>query len=200
MSSRLTNSGNLGFRIVARNVIHGAGLLLLMLSPPAGCTRCDHSSPPDPPSSGPSPVPSQLLAKAGRLGPILARNSAECLACAETNCQDRIDKCLSIAGIASAGPAQGTAKSQLCAETLDCVVKSRCVEAGSGRNCYCGSTKGLDCISPQANGSCKSKLEASLETTTPSEISGKYGDEQRGGGAAMQLVQCLINHDCERCF
>ena len=67
-------------------------------------------------------------------------------------------------------------------------------------NCYCGSAKGLDCISPKANGACKAKLEAGLETAEPKEIAVNYGDTQRGGGAAMQLVQCLINRKCDSCL
>ena len=174
------------------------GLTALLTS--IGCSRCNRSSPAEKASSELPPISSQLSASAGRLAPILARNSAECLACAEAKCQEGIDKCLNVPGTASAGTAQGTAKAQLCAETLDCVVKSRCVTGGSGMNCYCGSAKGLDCISPKANGACKAKLEAALETSESKEIAVNYGDTQRGGGAAMQLVQCLINRKCDSCF
>jgi len=166
----------------------------------SSCTRCDRSADSEPVRSGPAPLPSILSARAGRLAPILAHNSSDCLACAVARCQDRIDKCAKLEGLADAGPARGTPKVQLCEETLDCAIKSRCVQAGSGKDCYCGTAKGLDCLSSGANGTCKSKLEASLETTAPAQVSGNFGDDTRGGGAAMQLVQCLINQNCERCF
>jgi len=174
--------------------------LMLLLGSCVGCSRCDHSSEQVPVQSGPSPLPSVLTARAGRLAPILAHNSADCLVCAAARCQDRIDKCLKLEGEAKSGPAQGKPKLQLCEETLDCAIKSRCVQAGSGKDCYCGTAKGLDCLSPAANGTCKSKLEASLETTAPAQIASNFGDDNRGGGAAMQLVQCLINHNCGLCF
>ena len=173
---------------------------LLLLETSGGCTRCEHSSESEPVHGGPAPLPSVLTARAERLAPILAHNSPDCLACAVARCQDRIDKCLKLNGAANGGPARGVPKTQLCAETLDCAIKSRCVQAGSGRDCYCGAAKGLDCLSTAANGSCKSKLEASLETTVPAQIASYFGDDNRGGGAAMQLVQCLINHNCDRCF
>ena len=164
-----------------------------------GCTRCSRPET-DTPSQGTPPIPSQLSAAAGHLAPILGYNSPECLMCAEARCKQRVDECLKIQGAAENGPAKGRAKSDLCAESLDCVIKSRCVTGGSGKDCYCGTAFGLDCISPQANGACKAKLEAGLETTDPKEIAVKFVDEQRGGGVAMQLVQCLINARCERCF
>lgn len=186
-----------------KRFVDRSGLLTVLTSLlGAGCSRCDHSSPAQRVSNGataPS-IPPQLLAAAGRLGPIIAHNSPECLACAEAGCKERIDKCLNIEGTAAAGPAQGRARAELCAESLDCAIKSRCVTGGSAMSCYCGTAFGLDCISPKANGSCKAKLEAGLETTDPKEIAVNYGDDKRGGGAAMQLVQCLINHRCDRCF
>ena len=163
------------------------------------CTRCEHSTEGEPAAAAPA-IPSQLAVRAGRLTPILAHNSRECVACAVTRCQDRIDKCLKIGGTAAAGLARGTPKSQLCEETLNCAISSRCVQGGSGRDCYCGTAKGIDCISDRANGSCKGKLEASLESTAPAQISGHFGDEDLGGGVAMKLVQCLIDRNCDRCF
>lgn len=192
---RLVAPGTPRFRI---QLIQFAGLAALLTS--FGCSRCNRSPPAEKGSNDSPQIPSQLLASAGRLAPILAYNSPECLACAEANCKGKVDNCLNIQGNADAGPAQGRAKSDLCAETLECAIKSRCVAGGSGKNCYCGSAFGLDCISPKANGACKSKLEGSLETTVPSAIAVQYVDEQKGGGAAMQLVQCLINRRCDRCF
>ena len=188
-------------RVVNRSAcpyVYYLGLLLLLMC--GSCSRCSHSEPSQTSSSSAPPIPSQLLARAGRLAPILAHNSPECLPCALSNCAQGVDHCLQIPGVASAGSAQGRAKSDLCAETLDCAIKSRCVGSGSGRFCYCGSGIGTECMSPKANGACKAKLEASLETKDPQEIALSYGDPQRGGGSAMQLVQCLINARCDRCF
>lgn len=199
MKAALTKFAGTSIEPLKNRLVLCVGLLAVLVG--IGCSRCNRSSRPETTSSNSTgSIPPQLLASVGRLGPILASNAPECVACAETRCKERVNQCLNIQGVASAGPAQGRAKSDLCAETLECALKSRCVTGSSGRNCYCGLAKGLDCMSTSANGACKAKLEASLETTDPKEIAVQYGDDKRGGGAAMQLVQCLINHKCDRCL
>jgi hypothetical protein len=131
---------------------------------------------------------------------ILATKSAACLACAQTNCSMELDGCKTIAGNATAGPAAGTSRSDLCVETLACVVPSSCA-AVSGATCYCGTASGAGCLTAgAANGVCKSQLERSLETTDPATIATSFGDDTRGGGRAMLLVTCLSDNACASCF
>jgi hypothetical protein len=166
----------------------------------SGCQRCDRSSRTTVAENNSAKASPEQLAVSGKIGQILASNSATCLTCALDRCKPKIELCNNIEGNADAGPATGKPKSQLCSETLACVIKSRCVNSMSSRLCYCGTAQGVDCVSGQANGTCKSKLEAGLETTSPQLIATQYVDAKTGGGAAMDLVKCLMYAKCDMCF
>jgi hypothetical protein len=175
-------------------------LLMLMLAVAAtACSQCSHASKDEP---GRGNV-GQSHTSPGAQSPvheILAFNSAECVTCANAHCQAKINRCLNIEGNATDGPSKGRPRSQLCADTLSCAIKGRCPNDQTPMPCYCGSAKGLDCIGPKADGSCKAKLESGLETTDPKTIATDFIKDKTGGGAAMSLVLCLLDNSCTICF
>ena len=151
--------------------------------------------------------------------PALAAQSPSCLECAASSCGIYVAGCATIAGLASDGPAEGTAKSELCVETLECVLSSACAwcvnPTGSCfpitrfGQCYCGQPDDVSvrllpelCMppSPDLAGPCKTALERSLETTTSSTLLASFGDTSKGGSWAMLLMQCLIDNKCQSCF
>jgi hypothetical protein len=172
-----------------------SALMLAVVSMPPGCSKCSRS--PESRAMGPQADSGTAV---GPLDPILGYNSADCITCAHANCLTPIAKCVGAEGIASGGPAKGKPRAQLCTETLSCAIKARCVDDQTTMHCYCGSARGLDCVGSKANGSCKSALESGLETTDPGAISTTFGNDKTGGGAAMRLAQCLVDHGCSKCF
>jgi hypothetical protein len=133
---------------------------------------------------------------------ILSGKNAECLACAQTNgCVDTGVLCEASAGNAAAGPAAGDARSQLCLDTLSCVIGANCAASGTGSPCYCGAARGTTCLSAgAADGACRSQEERGLETTDPVSIATGFGNTVLGGGVANVLVQCLNDSACTTCF
>jgi len=127
--------------------------------------------------------------------------SPECYTCAVHGCADPLARSTKIEGVANDGPAKGKPKAELAQAAFECILKQSCVKNGASVNCYCGTAKGPDCISANANGPCKSELEAGLETTDPKRIAIEFTKDDTGGGAAMNLVLCLNKHRCaEKCF
>jgi hypothetical protein len=62
---------------------------------------------------------------------ILSGVSADCLSCAQLNgCMD--PTCEKISGNAANGPAAGTSRTQLCLDTLTCVLSNKCAAGGEG--------------------------------------------------------------------
>lgn len=187
-------SSRAGWHGVRQARLRGA-LMLGLVAMSVGCAKCSRS-----PDSRSDASSAHASLQGTRLDQILGYNSGECIPCARANCQSSMARCMEVEGIASAGPSKGTLRAQLCAETLSCAIKARCVDDQTTMHCYCGSARGLDCVRSKANGSCKAALESGLETTDPGEISTSFGNERTGGGAAMTLAQCLVDHGCSRCF
>jgi len=139
---------------------------------------------------------------AGAVRAVLLAESPSCLACAEASCPSEIVGCSSIPGTPDGGPEAGLTRSQLCAETLECLVSTGC-EALDTSTCYCGDVvhfPGACQIPTVANGACKSTLERSLETADPKTIVSSFLSTDRGGGWAMLLARCLRDNQCRTCF
>ncbi len=178
----------------------GCNALAIVALTSAGCSRCNPSSEPEPAASGSSTLSSEQQAILGPIAPVLEHNSAECAVCAINNCKPQIERCNTMPGNADAGPAMGRPKSQLCMETLDCLIKSRCVNRLTAMQCYCGTAFSVDCLSGAGNGSCKRKLEVGMETTNSSTVLTKYDDKEKGAGVAIDLAMCLITRKCHMCL
>ena len=131
---------------------------------------------------------------------ILAAHSSRCLSCAEARCGQFLDMCSTLQGQAERGAAKGTPKSELCLKTVECSTRSKCADGESVEHCYCGSAPGEECLSGKANGVCKSQIEAALETTEPMGVSSTFLDHTKGGGPALELMNCLGEKKCRSCF
>jgi hypothetical protein len=131
---------------------------------------------------------------------LLSSHSKECIPCAEQNCEDKMNLCQQVVGDADAGPAKGQSRRKLCLDTLDCVIKSRCVGKVSAMGCYCGGHNVDECLAGKSNGSCKGRIEKGHESTDADVIARDWYDEKTGGSAAMGLVMCLVNRGCSMCF
>lgn len=165
-----------------------------------GCSRCNHTSETDPAASSSSMLSPEQLAIVGPIAPVLEHNSAECAICAINNCRPQIERCNTVPGNADAGPAIGKPRSQLCMETLDCLIKSRCVNTSTAMQCYCGTADGTECLGGKGNGSCRRKLDVGMETTNSNIVLTNFDDKQKGAGAAIDLTMCLIVKKCHMCL
>jgi len=139
---------------------------------------------------------------AGAVRASLSKVSSSCWTCAETSCPNEIIGCSTIAGTPDGGPDAGLSRSQLCVETLDCLLSTGCEELDTS-TCYCGDVTNFPgaCQIPSvANGVCKNTLERSLESADPATILSSMLSIHRGGGRAMVLTRCLRDNQCRTCF
>jgi hypothetical protein len=140
---------------------------------------------------------------AGAVRNLLLAESPACLACAQATCPSEIVGCSTIAGIRDGGPEAGLSRSQLCVETLQCLLATDC-EAQDTSTCYCGpkiaSVPDLCSFPGTAEGVCKATLERSLESTDPKVILASMLSTDRAGGWAMLLTRCLRDNACMGCF
>jgi hypothetical protein len=123
--------------------------------------------------------------------------SAACVACENaTPCATMTD-CGTVRGYAQ----DGTPRSQLCNDALDCIRDSACA-AGSAPpiDCYCGDVGFAQCDSGQGNGSCREVLERALESTHPAEIRNRIFETTYAGGFAARRIICDKTHCSAQCF
>jgi hypothetical protein len=176
------------------------GLLVLVATAAvvtlSGCSRKDQSTP-APPADTASKPNTETLAKPA--APSKPGTSAACISCENTptTCA-AYSSCDSVTGNAS----DGTSKSQLCKETLDCVRDSGCATDGKPplQFCYCGTANVADCTAGRANGPCKAALEHGLESKTLAQIAQRLGDPTFGGGLAMKRIDCDQVFCRKQCF
>jgi hypothetical protein len=139
---------------------------------------------------------------AGAVRAVLLGASPSCLSCVEASCPSEITGCSTLAGESAGESDGGVARSQLCVETLRCLVSTGC-EARDTSTCYCGPNikPPLLCETPGvAAGVCKSQLERSLESRDPPVILASMFSKELGGGWAMLLARCIRDNGCHSCF
>jgi hypothetical protein len=90
------------------------------------------------------------------------------------------------------------ARKELFWKTLDCVRDTGCA-TGLALDCYCGTVSSAQCDAGNGNGVCKSIIEASLETTNPTEIVNRFSNPTLGGGLALALIACDKNNCVSQC-
>jgi hypothetical protein len=114
-----------------------------------------------------------------------------CITCENSMGNCPMTSCDLVPGNASAGPATGIPRAQLCNEVLDCVRDSECAAGGNlPIKCYCGTANPTQCSAGQGNGACKAVLERGLETTDFNTIASRIGNISFGGGKAMDRINC----------
>jgi hypothetical protein len=164
----------------------------------AACTRADRGpSAMESGTAAPGPV-----AASGATEGLLASTSASCLACArEKQCVVKGKGCEDMEGSADAGPASGKGRSQLCLDTLSCVLSTKCASVGAASPCFCGTALPGQCFGDAGpNGPCIKQEQAGMETNDTKNIAVGWLKGETGGARANYLVQCLINNHCNGCF
>jgi hypothetical protein len=140
---------------------------------------------------------------AGALHAVLSLKSPACLACTQASCPSEIVGCSSVPGKPDGGPDAGLSRSQLCVETLQCLLATGC-EAVDTSTCYCGPkvvpVPDLCTYPGTAEGVCKAPLERSLESTDPKVVLASMLSTDHGGGWAMLLTRCMRDNACASCF
>jgi hypothetical protein len=134
----------------------------------------------------------------------LSNHAPACLTCAKAKatCNNLLtgQPCEGLTTNAAAGPAAGTAKSQLCLDLLNQELSTKCAAGANGSSdCYCG-TIGATCFTTGGNGVALVNEQRGLETTDPPTIFSSFGDATLGGGRANNLIQCLNDNGCTACF
>jgi hypothetical protein len=133
----------------------------------------------------------------------LRAKSVSCLSCAESSCPGETIGCGTIGGTPDAGrDAAALSRSQLCVDTLVCVLATSCDSADTA-TCYCGDGgRGICWVPDVAKGECKSTIERGFETTDPKRILEglESSDRETGGGWAFLLARCLRDNACMSCF
>lgn len=115
------------------------------------------------------------------------------------------DECLHGAGVAEAGPAKGVAKSVLCAELLDCFVRTKCVPFDPSMvsqafdHCYCGDA-GFACQTGSPKGPCVAQIEAAAESASFGDIGTRIGDPSYAAGRANLVEECYLSECPTTCF
>jgi len=101
-----------------------------------------------------------------------------------------------LAGDASTagGAAPNTPKRTLCYQAFECLRETGCANGPTGvTGCYCGSTDATSCFlgSTPGDGACKTIIEQSMESLTPSVIvAQRFGNPSFAGGMAMLRGAC----------
>jgi hypothetical protein len=121
--------------------------------------------------------------------------SPDCAACAISQCSKFVEGCSVVSGM---GSETGTSRSQLCADTLVCLLPSPCA-AKAPSACYCDD---LNLLVPECLRSdpCRTELERSLESSNPTVVLSSFSDVSKGGAWALMLVQCLYENRCTSCY
>src|SRR5207237_4866529 len=93
--------------------------------------------------------------------------SADCLSCAQGHCltPGQGYLCEELEGGATAGPATGVSRTDLCLLTFQCLASSDCPSSGDLSVCFCGSTNATSCRTGTAQpaGACVVQERAGLE-------------------------------------
>jgi hypothetical protein len=114
-------------------------------------------------------------------------------------------ECGDLTGVAAAGADTGVSRSDLCLQTIQCILGSGCA-AVDVANCYCGSLgPGNECTtstdSAAPNGPCAATEVSALEhlsTDLPIAVLQDYFDLQLGGARANQIFACAAS-SCPTC-
>ena len=115
-------------------------------------------------------------------------------------CAQRLSECYNMPG-----QVNGTPKSQLCRNVLDCMRTTGCAtdsSTDSPSDCFCGLDVdvGVCANTPlsQLTGECRDLIAAAAEATNPLDVSIRMGDPTYAVGLAMRALQCQMRF-CQNC-
>ncbi len=113
-------------------------------------------------------------------------------------------ECGDVAGVAAKGAKAGTSRTNLCLDTLDCILSPTIMCAADDVNiCYCGSlgaVNGCATATSGADGKCFHQEVDGLEhlaTDAPSAVLPDYTTLSFGAGTANQLFVCGKSNGCD---
>jgi hypothetical protein len=121
---------------------------------------------------------------------------------------DTSHECSDVIGSAVKGPSTGSLRSDLCLQTISCVLSTSCASQDVSI-CYCGQLgAGNACstssVPSAANGLCASTEISSLEhlaTDAPSAVVPDFFNQNLGGGKANQIFACAASGgSCPQCL
>lgn len=142
-----------------------------------------------------SPLDAQSGGDSGSgICPSAQHESTTCAMCESLNCPNDPAGCSN--GTCVSQPAcsdfSTLAQRDACTAVLNCVRSTNCNSRGP-LSCYCGTADSTQCNSttpPNANGLCKSVIEAAFGSASPSFIRGNLLVVSYPGGGALNLAQC----------
>lgn len=115
-------------------------------------------------------------------------------------CGQRLSECYNMPG-----QINGTPKSQLCSNILECMRTTACAtdsSTDSPSDCFCGQDVdvGVCANTPlnQLTGECRDLIAAGAESTNPLDVSIRMGDPTYATGLAMRALQCQMRF-CQNC-
>jgi hypothetical protein len=100
------------------------------------------------------------------------------------------DGCLNMPGVAQAGPAKSVELSVLCAELLDCMLRTSCPTLTTDGETACYCTNAFTCQMTGGNGLCVDEIEAAAESDDYAIIGMRLGDPSYAVGRAVLASTC----------
>src|ERR1700758_2330107 len=126
--------------------------------------------------------------------------NAECLD--DTIYSDVGNECEDLVGTATAGPAYGMTRTDLCLGEIACILKTFCGSEDI-TSCYCGEITGPMCAWDQhpldANGQCwQQNIDGTEHNTTdpPSAVDPDIVNTHLGAGRANDIFSCGMGNGC----
>jgi hypothetical protein len=118
----------------------------------------------------------------------------ECLICEATNvgepgCVINYNLCVNMPGKATAGPAIGTLRSDLCVGLYACVHATRCDAGAALRNCFCGKGQDDQACTIAPAGACRGAFYAAGESMDNATILARLHDTNFALGVGATLVE-----------
>jgi hypothetical protein len=113
---------------------------------------------------------------------------------------DMNHECEDLTGDATGGASAGTSNIQLCLDTIDCIVQTKCA-SNDVADCYCGSLMGSACATSNSPGDglcAQAEVNGSdhLITEPASAVSPTLGSIATPSGKADAIFACAALNSC----
>jgi hypothetical protein len=156
------------------------------------CTGPGGTAPVTPgPDAGAAPISAD--AGAASTGPEVDPSADQCLTCESSSgwpaCLVNYNACVGLADKATAGPAAGTARNDLCVGLYTCVHATRCDAGGTFRDCFCGKSVTDDACKVSAAGPCRDAIRAAGESSDDATVFARLHDTTYALGVGATLIE-----------